>query len=86
MTTMTMTPGTRYDGASLVERRPQTSPTCEDTNVRLLRAHAAHAIAEARPSGETHRGKPPIVSTRLVVLMHWTMFAACALRLALGPL
>ena len=85
MTTMTMQPAARFDGASLVERRPQTG-RCEDTNVRLLRSHAAQAIAAARPSGETHRGKPPVVSVRLVVMMQWTMFAACALRLALGPL
>lgn len=88
MTTMTMSPGSQFAGASLAERHTGSRPVtaAEDTNVRLIRAHAARQIAAAKPSGQTARGKPPVVTTRLVVAMHWVMFAACALRIALGPL
>jgi hypothetical protein len=85
MTTMTMTPGRRYGGDSRVERHGPDACS-EDTNVRMFRARTALAIASAKPGGHTDRGRPPIVSVRLVVALQWAMFATCALRLAVGPL
>lgn len=85
MTTLTMMPAARFGATSHAERLdPEADPA--STNVRMLRAHAAQVIALARPGGETHRGKPPMVSVRLVVALQWVMLGTCALRIALGPL
>ena len=79
MTTTTM-PGGLFASPALAGRRGPGDTNASESGLREYRHLAAVRIEQSRVGGESARGKPPVVSARLLVAMQWTMFAMCALR------
>jgi len=80
MTTMLMSGASLFAGHSLAERQGPAFDSPNESGLRELRHLAAVQVHAARAEGETARGRPPVISARLIIAMQWVMFAACALR------
>ena len=50
---------------------------------RIREKAATERIRLVRADGVTARGKPPPVSVRGVMVLQWSLFAACAIRILL---